>query len=81
MAGKVGHRGFGHLRRLPSGRVQASYVAPDAVRYVAPRTFDTREDAEAWLTEAYEQLLERGITSVSLYHEGRPVYGPMSLTE
>jgi len=56
MAGKVGHRGFGHLRRLPSGRVQASYVAPDAVRYVAPRTFDTREDAEAWLTDERRRI-------------------------
>ena len=43
--------------------------------------FPTQSDAEAWLAEAYEQLLERGITSVSLYHEGRPVYGPMSLNE
>jgi hypothetical protein len=43
--------------------------------------FATQADAEAWLTEMYVELLERGITSVSLYHEGRPVYGPMSLTE
>ncbi len=43
--------------------------------------FPTQADAEAWLTESYEDLLERGVTSVSLYHEGRAVYGPMSLLE
>lgn len=28
MAGKSGHRGFGHVRKLPSGRYHASYVGP-----------------------------------------------------
>jgi hypothetical protein len=53
--------------------------AMDALQVGGP--FPTQADAEAWLSEAYEELLEKGITSVSLYHEGRPVYGPMSLTE
>lgn len=51
MAGRAGHRGFGHIRRLPSKRYQASYVGPDIARHKAPQTFDTREDAEAWLTD------------------------------
>ncbi len=42
-------RGFGTLRRLPSGRYQASHIAPDGSRHVAPYTFDTRGDADAWL--------------------------------
>lgn len=43
-------RGFGKIRRLPSKRYQASYVGPDLNRHPAPRTFEAREDAEAWLS-------------------------------
>jgi integrase len=50
MAGKSNHRAFGYIRKLPSKRVQASYIGPDLARHVAPHTFDTREDAEGWLT-------------------------------
>jgi hypothetical protein len=42
-------RAFGYVRRLPSGRWQASYIGPDLVRHSAPMTFDTKLDAEAWL--------------------------------
>jgi integrase len=49
MAGKSGHRGFGHVRRLPSKRWQASYIGPDLARHTAPATFTARQDAEAWL--------------------------------
>jgi len=42
-------RSFGAIRKLPSGRYQASYTGPDAVRHNAPVTFDTRLDAEGWL--------------------------------
>lgn len=40
---------FGAVRRLPSGRVQASYVGPDMIRRAAPATFDTLADARTWL--------------------------------
>ena len=43
-------RSFGHLRRLPSRRYQASYLGPDGDRHVAPTTFQTKGDAEAWLS-------------------------------
>lgn len=43
--------------------------------------FRTQVDAEAWLSEVYEELLERGIKSVSLYNEDGLVYGPMPLTQ
>jgi integrase len=46
---KHARRSFGYIRKLPSGRIQASYVGPDLVRHSAPFTFDTRLDAEAWL--------------------------------
>ena len=52
-------RSFGKVRRLPSGRFQASHVAPGGRRITAPHTFGTRMDAEAWL--AGEQTdLSRG---------------------
>lgn len=43
-------RGFGQLRRLPSKRWQAFYTGPDTRIHNAPTTFDTAEDAEAWLS-------------------------------
>lgn len=49
MPGKANHRGFGHLRKLPSGRWQASYIGPDISRHNAPQTFEAKQDAEAWL--------------------------------
>jgi integrase len=42
-------RGFGRLRRLPSGRWQAAYVGPDTKLHQAPRTYATESDAEGWL--------------------------------
>ena len=44
-------RGFGALAVLPSGRIRARYTGPDGGWHNAPRTFDTRLDAEAWLTD------------------------------
>ncbi|BBX01870.1 integrase [Mycolicibacterium moriokaense] len=51
MAGKRGRRGWGFIRRLPSGRYQASYVGPDLVRHRAPRTYERKTDAEKWLAD------------------------------
>lgn len=56
MAGK---RGFGHVRRLPSGRLQASYLGPDGQRRTAPDTFTTVKAADAWLAEVRADL-QRG---------------------
>jgi hypothetical protein len=36
---KPGHRRFGNIRRLPSGRYQASYLGPDGRRRYAAETF------------------------------------------
>lgn len=38
----------GYVRKLPSGRYQASHVH-DGVRYTAPMTYDAKADAEAWI--------------------------------
>jgi integrase len=42
-------RSFGYVRKLPSGRFQASYVAPNGLRRTAPKTFLTKTDAGKWL--------------------------------
>ena len=47
-------RGFGRVRRLPSGRYQAGYLGPDLALHNALDTFHTREDAEAWLSRERE---------------------------
>lgn len=60
MAGKKGmkQRGWGTLRRLPSGRYQASYVGPDLARHTAPVTYTGEMDAQHWLY-AERLLIER----------------------
>ncbi|MEV1293946.1 hypothetical protein [Pseudonocardia sp. NPDC049635] len=50
MANKRGHRRFGHVRKLPSGRYQASYLGPDGQRRTAPTTFARKTDADVYLS-------------------------------
>jgi integrase len=57
MAGKQGRRGWGFIRKLPSGRWHASYIGPDLARHNAPTTYTARMDAEAWLA-AERRLIE-----------------------
>lgn len=49
-------RGFGSIRKLPSGRFQARYTGPDLQTHKAPHTFHTRDDAAGWL-RAEEKLI------------------------
>ena len=44
-----------------------------------PQRWSDQAAAEAWLTAGYLDLLDAGVTAVSLYEEDRLVYGPMSL--
>jgi len=37
------------VRKLPSGRYQASYLGPDGRRHSAPETFERKPDASQWL--------------------------------
>ena len=50
-------RRFGALRRLPSGRWQASYQTADGVRRTAKSTFATKTDADRWLSSIETDLL------------------------
>jgi integrase len=51
-------RRFGAIRRLPSGRYQARYPGPDGVVRPAGDTFETKTDAEVWLTRKEAEILE-----------------------
>jgi integrase len=59
MAGKDKHRGWGHVRKRPGGKYQASYIGPDLVRHCAPKTFTAKMDAEHWLSDE-RRMIERG---------------------
>lgn len=43
------------------------------------REFGTREDAEFWLGENFEELSDYGVAAVSLFEDDELVYGPMGL--
>lgn len=58
MARTKGSRGWGHIRRLPSGRFQASYIGPDRVRHAAPITYSHKQRAEGWLSDE-RRLMEQ----------------------
>jgi integrase len=57
MAGRHGKRSFGAIRKLPSGRYQASYIGPDTVRHTGPTTFEAKIDAEEWLAARRREIL------------------------
>lgn len=59
-AGKRDRRGFGRLRRLKSGRMQAGYIGPDCKLYMAPATFASKIDAEGWLAQE-RRLIDLGV--------------------
>lgn len=42
-------------------------------------SFPTQGDAETWIGEVWRDLLESGVTQVTLLDSTRKVYGPMSL--
>lgn len=50
---------WGAVRKLPSGRYQASYPGPDGERYAGPMTYSSIDDARAWLS-ARRVEIQRG---------------------
>ncbi|MFG2523161.1 tyrosine-type recombinase/integrase [Streptomyces sp. NPDC048527] len=60
MANNKGRRRrFGAVRQYRSGRWTASYLGPDGERVRADETFETKKDAEIWLSQV-EADLSRG---------------------
>ena len=49
-------RGFGNIRKLPSGRYQVRYTGPDGSYVTAPKTFAQKIDAEAHLTDRRREI-------------------------
>lgn len=56
MANKEGHRRFGSIRKLPSGRFQIRYRGPDGLPRMGPDTYERKGDAVRALTLAEAQL-------------------------
>jgi integrase len=56
---KKSRRRFGNVRKLPSGRFQASFIGPNGKRQYASNTFRTRTDADRWLV-GVEADISRG---------------------
>jgi integrase len=54
----MARRSFGNIRKLPSGRYQASYKGPDGRRHPAPSTFDSRQYAERYLSRVSAAIQE-----------------------
>ena len=56
-------RSFGLVRKLPSGRWQASYQHPQLGKRVnGPTTYSTKADANAWLSHQETKLRGGGTT-------------------
>jgi hypothetical protein len=46
---------------------------------VEPEEWTTQGDAESWVGEVWKDLLDGGVAQVTLFEDGKKVYGPMSL--
>ena len=56
-------------------------VDPTGAQAQPPGGFPSQSEAESWVGEVWRELLEAGVDSVTLFEDGRRVYGPMSLHE
>ncbi len=55
-------------------------LSPDDLAALGLDTdFADQASAERWLTDRFEELVDVGITQVSLFEGDRLIYGPMSL--
>jgi integrase len=57
MANRQGHRRFGNVRKLPSGRYQVRYRGPDGLMRTAPDTYARKADAERHLVLVETQMM------------------------
>jgi integrase len=56
MANKEGHRRFGNVRKLPSGRYQIRYPGPDGRTRTGPETYERKSDADKALVIVEAQM-------------------------
>lgn len=89
---KSKRRGFGVTGKLPSGRYRAFYGDPAGrttlsrtgkvtpVRHNAPTTFDSREDAEAWLTDE-RRLISAGTWTPPAVRKAAQAVAPLTFGE
>lgn len=59
--------------------VEGSYAESSLEAAGLNPAFADQATAEEWLTLFFDELLEQGVSAVSLFEEDRLVYGPMSL--
>jgi len=52
-------RSFGKIKKLPSGRYQASYLGPDGERHNGPVTFLAKQHADQWLAMRQSEIVEQ----------------------
>jgi len=96
VAQSADRRKFGQITKLPSGRYRARYADPDGrqtpsgepLRYNAPHTFESKDDAEAWLVDERRMITAGSWTPPVARRAGRlaaPVtvgdYAPRWLTD
>ena len=81
MANKKGRRRFGWVRKLPSGRYQASYLGADGGRINGPETYERKGDAEQWLSTVESDMLRGEWTDPRLGRVAFVEYGERWITE
>ena len=78
---KAAKRQFGNVRRLPSGRVQARFTGPDGREHSAPTTFNTKGDAEAWLSIEHSKIIRKKWVPEDPGESARAVPSTLTLLE
>ena len=73
-------RVFGSIRKLPSGRYQASYTGPDGRRHKGWSTYLSEGDAGAWLRDE-EVLIDRAEWTPPAHRNPVTIAAPMTLRE
>lgn len=73
-------RSWGKVRKLPSGRYQASYVGPDKLRHTAKATYTAKLDAEGWLRDE-RRLVEYHAWTPPSQREAERLAGGVTVAE
>ncbi|TLP66560.1 site-specific integrase [Microbispora fusca] len=77
MANRDGHRRFGNIRKLPSGRFQIRYPGPDGRIHTGSTTYATKTDADRALTLLEAQMISGEWTDP---HRGKVLLGDYAQT-